>query len=106
MTVQMPNLALTETKRITVRCWYWSLNPNFQSVYEGYERSRNRVVVPARQATQPVGIGSLESILGLLKNLKIRALSTVPEGGHVGQKHEDYDDKTEELVGDVRMGLI
>jgi hypothetical protein len=29
---------------------------------------RNRVVVPARQATQPGGIGSLESILGLLKS--------------------------------------
>ncbi len=29
--------------------------------------------VPARQATQPGGIGSLESILGLLKCLKIRA---------------------------------
>jgi hypothetical protein len=27
---------------------------------------RNRVVVPARQATQPGGIGSLESILGFL----------------------------------------
>jgi hypothetical protein len=34
----------------------------------------NRVVLPARQATQPGGIGSLESILGLLKSLKIRAL--------------------------------
>jgi hypothetical protein len=34
------------------------------------------------------------------------ALSTVPEGRHVGQKHEDYDDKTEELVGDVRVGLV
>jgi hypothetical protein len=32
----------------------------------------NRVVVPARQATQPGGIGSLESILRLLKSLKIR----------------------------------
>jgi len=36
--------------------------------------SRNRVIVPARQATQPGGIGSLESILGLLKSLKIWAL--------------------------------
>jgi hypothetical protein len=38
--------------------------------------ARNRVemvVVPARQATQPGGIGSLESIHGLLKSLKIRA---------------------------------
>ncbi len=57
----------------------------------GEEPSRNRVVVPARQATQPGGIGSLESILaknrlqgtnstrileeflGLLKSLKIWA---------------------------------
>ncbi len=31
-------------------------------------------MVPARQATQPGGIGSLESIFGLLKSLKIRAL--------------------------------
>jgi hypothetical protein len=35
--------------------------------------SRNRVVVTARQATQPDGIGSLESILGLLESFKIRA---------------------------------
>ncbi len=32
--------------------------------------------IPARQATQPGGIGSLESILGLLKSLKIQALTT------------------------------
>jgi hypothetical protein len=31
------------------------------------------VVVPARQATQPGGIGSLESILEFLQSLKIRA---------------------------------
>jgi hypothetical protein len=37
-------------------------------------RNRVRVVVLARQATQPGGIVSLESILGLLKSLKIRAL--------------------------------
>ena len=37
--------------------------------------SRNRVVVPARQATQPGGIGSLKSLLGLLKSLDIRALN-------------------------------
>ncbi len=37
------------------------------------EPSRNRVVVPARQATQPGGFGSLESILGLLNSFKIRA---------------------------------
>jgi hypothetical protein len=33
--------------------------------------SRNWVVVPARHATQPIEIGSLESILGLLKSLKV-----------------------------------
>jgi hypothetical protein len=38
-----------------------------------------RVVVPARQDTQPGGVGSLESILGLLKSLKILAL--VAAGG-------------------------
>ncbi len=40
--------------------------------------ARNRVEIglslPARQATQPGGIGSLESILGLLESLKIWAL--------------------------------
>jgi hypothetical protein len=48
---------------------YW----NFYTIYGGLELSRNRVVVPARQASQPSGISSLESILGLLKSLKIRA---------------------------------
>jgi hypothetical protein len=37
------------------------------------ETNRNKVVVPATQAPQPSGIGSKESILGLLKSLKIRA---------------------------------
>ncbi len=32
----------------------------------------NRVVVPTRQATYADGIDSLESILGLIKSLKIR----------------------------------
>ena len=40
-------------------------------------KSRNRVVVLARQATQPGGIGSLESILGLLKRSKIQALLNI-----------------------------
>ncbi len=39
--------------------------------------ARNRVVVPARQATQVGGIGSLESILGLLKSLQIQALKPI-----------------------------
>ncbi len=38
--------------------------------------ARYRVVVPpAHQAKQPSGIGSLESMIGLLKSLKIRAQS-------------------------------
>jgi hypothetical protein len=38
-------------------------------------RSKNRVIVPARQAKKAGGIDSLKSISGLLKGLKIRALS-------------------------------
>ncbi len=41
---------------------------------EGYEPSRNRVVVPACQATLAGGIDALESITGILKSLKIPAL--------------------------------
>jgi hypothetical protein len=45
--------------------------------------ARNRVgivvAVPARQATQPSGIVSLELILGLLTSLKIRALLSCEE---------------------------
>jgi hypothetical protein len=53
------------------QCW------NFQTIYG----ARNKVgkgfsYRPAMQATQPGGIGSLESILGLLKILKIRAENT------------------------------
>ncbi len=44
--------------------------PEFYTIYGSQEPSRNRVVVLARQATQPGGTGSLESILGLLKSLK------------------------------------
>ncbi len=40
----------------------------------GLERKRV-VVAAARLAKQPGGIGSLESILGLLKGLKVRALA-------------------------------
>jgi hypothetical protein len=40
----------------------------------GKEQRRNRVVVPARQATQAGGNDYVESILGLLKSLKIRTL--------------------------------
>jgi hypothetical protein len=41
------------------------------------EPSRNRAVVPARQATLAGGIDSLEPILELLKSLKIRALGSI-----------------------------
>ncbi len=44
-----------------------------QSMEARNHASRNRVVVPARQDTQPGIIGSLESILRLLKSLNIRA---------------------------------
>jgi hypothetical protein len=43
----------------------------------GLELSRNRVIVPARQAKLAGGIHSLESIPGLYKRLKIRAQDTV-----------------------------
>ncbi len=49
---------------------------NFLRVYGGSEPWRNRVIVPARQATQAGGIHSLESIPGLHKRLKIRAKET------------------------------
>jgi hypothetical protein len=39
--------------------------------------------LPTRLHTQPGGIGFLESILGLLKSLKIRALQTEGEGGYL-----------------------
>ncbi len=44
------------------QCW------NLRTIYGGYEPSRNRVVVPARQATWAGAIDSLESIPGLLKS--------------------------------------
>ncbi len=41
----------------------------------------NRVVAPARQATQPGGVGSLESILGgLIESLKIQAQGVLVHG--------------------------
>ncbi len=49
-------------------CW------NFRTIFGGQEPSRNRDVVPARQATQAGGIDSLESIPGLLKKFKIPSL--------------------------------
>ncbi len=45
------------------------------------EPSRNRVVVPARQASQADGVDSLESILVLLKGKKIRSLKKMSVAG-------------------------
>ncbi len=53
---------------------YHSLSWNFKNVYGGQEPRRNRVIVPARQATQAGGIHSLESIPGPNKHFKVRAL--------------------------------
>ncbi len=62
-------------------CWYTVFPVNclypvleFLNNLWGLGTDRNRIVVSARQATQPDGIGSLELILGLFKSLKIRAL--------------------------------
>jgi hypothetical protein len=43
----------------------------------GKEPSSNRVVVPARQATQAGGLDTLESIPGFFKSLKIAPLDVV-----------------------------
>ncbi len=61
---------------------------NFRTIYGSEEISRNRVVIPARQATSAGGINSLESISGFLKSLKIPAqyliLLPLPVQGDVG----------------------
>ncbi len=51
----------------------WLKIPPSAEIFKQYMGAMNRVVVLARQATQPGGIGSLDSFLGLLKSLKIRA---------------------------------
>jgi hypothetical protein len=51
-----------------------ALSWNYKTIYGCQEPSRNRVIVPARQATPPGGIDSVESIHRLLKSLKIWAL--------------------------------
>ncbi len=54
---------------------------------------QNRVVVSARQAAQPGGIGFLESILGLHKYLKIWALFCNGIGAKQGTTGDDYSTK-------------
>jgi hypothetical protein len=69
------------------------------------EPSRNRVFVPARQATQSGGIGSLESILGLLKSLKIRAQESGGKGKERrknGMLRGEYEEELLEDRGKIR----
>ncbi len=54
------------------QCW------NFKTIYES--QNRNRVVVPAREATQAGGINTLESIPGLLKKI-LKTVLDVERGG-------------------------
>ncbi len=54
---------------------------------------RKRVVAPARQATSAGGIETLESILGLLKCLKIRALIVPRTGIWKGGKEERGEER-------------
>ncbi len=71
VTLQKPTTPYNKikcTKTTYNQCWNFK-----QSMHGGQEPSKNWVVVPARQATQPDGTGSLESILGLLKSFKICA---------------------------------
>jgi hypothetical protein len=60
--------------------WVWS-DHYWAGIYEqsmgAVEPSRNRVILPARQATKAGGIDSLESIPGLLKSLKTGLLTHV-----------------------------
>jgi hypothetical protein len=64
--------------------------------------ARNRVVVLARQATQPDGIGSLESILGLLESLKIRALFNLRWNRHMAEPFQKYKRKD----GQMRFWIV
>jgi hypothetical protein len=62
------------TPRKQLRIFFCSAGIFKQSVgARNRVRIQKRVVVQARQATQPGGIGSLESILGLLQSLKLGA---------------------------------
>ncbi len=59
--------------------WSWSDQCwNFITINKGWKWGRNRVLVPARQATKAGGIDSLELIPKLLKSLKILAQLTSP----------------------------
>jgi hypothetical protein len=64
---------VNDKDKFWLACWQWE--PGNRTVYSagilhhilGLGTDRSRAVVPAHQATQPDEIGSLESILGLLK---------------------------------------
>jgi hypothetical protein len=64
---RQPSFLPTFPPAQSFQCWY------FITIYYlwGLGDSRNRVVVPVRQATQAGGINTLESIPGLLTSLKI-----------------------------------
>jgi hypothetical protein len=68
----------------STQCW------NFLTVYRGGKSSRNTVVVAARQATQAGGIDSLESILGLLRSFKIRALVFLEKNPGISREESWY----------------
>jgi hypothetical protein len=51
--------------RTRIMCW------NFKTIYGSSDPSRNRVVVPSRQATSAGGIDSVESIPGLLQKYRL-----------------------------------
>jgi hypothetical protein len=55
--------------------------------------NRNRVVVPARQATPAGGIDSLELVPGLLKSLKIRIQKIFRNSGYFNLPMNAMGDK-------------
>ncbi len=68
--VTLANIRGGKTVHVVLKYLYRSQCWNFKTIYEGQKPSRNKVVVPARQAKQAGGIDSLESIPGLLKKIK------------------------------------
>jgi hypothetical protein len=63
------------------------------------EPSRQRVIIPARQATYAGGIYSLESILCFIKILKIRALK------NVGSPRDERTKRVDEWKRLQRLGM-
>ncbi len=59
------NQIYVHSGKCSAQCW------NLGTIYGGQKPSRNKIVVPTRQATQAGGIDSLESIPGLFTSLRI-----------------------------------